>query len=301
MGQQPNVPERPEPRWLLGLVLAVAVMAVIGFMWQRNTASSLAAENQKVNQALQQTQNQLDQLKSKIDALTLPATPIQPIAHKESAMRDKPAAAFARRHSGVTHTTAVRQKHHAVDDPRWKQMQSRMDEQGKLIDAHGKVLDEQGKAIEGTRQDLTAAKTELSGSIARTHGELVALERKGERSYFEFDIQKTKQFRATGPVGVKLKKANTKHQYADLDLMVDDANLSKKHVNLLEPVIFYAAEGGRPVELVINAISKDHIHGYVSTPKYKQSELAAMSASAETNTQGSDQPPARQKLELPKN
>jgi hypothetical protein len=85
--------------------------------------------------------------------------------------------------------------------------------------------------------------------------------------------------------------------------MVDDANLSKKHVNLLEPVIFYAAEGGRPVELVINGISKDHIHGYVSTPKYKESELAAMRAdNAESNIGATpqDQPPARQKLQLPK-
>ena len=46
--------------------------------------------------------------------------------------------------------------------------------------------------------------------------------------------------------------------------MVDDAKLSQKHVNLLQPVVFYAArEGGRPVELVINKVSKDHVHGYV--------------------------------------
>ena len=48
-----------------------------------------------------------------------------------------------------------------------------------------------------------------------------------------------------------------------IELMVDDAKLSQKHVNLLQPVVFYAAEGGRPVELVINKVTKDHVHGYV--------------------------------------
>jgi uncharacterized protein YukE len=289
MQQQSSVP-KPEPRWLIGLVLAVAMIAIIGFAWQRKAASNLSAENQKVNLALQQTQAQLDMLKGKIDALSQPSAPA------ESAAQAKPAAAIPRHHAKVVHT-ASRRRHHPVDDPRWKQMQSKLDEQGRLIDA-------QGKAIDATRQDISSTRTELSGSIARTHGELVALERKGERSYFEFDINKTKQFRATGPVGIKLKKANTKHQYADLDLMVDDANLSKKHVNLLEPVVFYAAEGGRPVELIINGISKNHIHGYVSTPKYKQSELAAMNtdnaASNADGTSPANQPPERRKLELPK-
>jgi hypothetical protein len=31
-----------------------------------------------------------------------------------------------------------------------------------------------------------------------------------------------------GPFGIRLKKANSKHQYADLELMVDDRNLSQK-------------------------------------------------------------------------
>jgi hypothetical protein len=57
--------------------------------------------------------------------------------------------------------------------------------------------------------------------------------------------------------------------------MVDDFKLSKKHVNVYEPVIFYSADNKLPVELVINQISKNHIHGYVSEPKYKSGDLEA--------------------------
>lgn len=263
------------PRWTVAIALLLALVAVIAFSWQRKSAKTLASENQQMTQALQQTQAQLAAMQSKIDALAQPPAPAPEAA--------KPAAAV--RHLSHSAHHVVR---HRADDPRWKQFQARLDEQGKQIDA--------------TRQDLTTARTELSGSIARTHDELVVLERKGEKSYFEFDLNKSKQFQRTGPVGIKLKKANTKHSYADLELMVDDADLSKKHVNLYEPVTFYASEDGRPVELVINSVSKDHIHGYISTPKYKSDELSAMAGSntGSVAANGSAPAPARQKLELPK-
>jgi hypothetical protein len=138
------------------------------------------------------------------------------------------------------------------------------------------------KAIDATQSDLNSAKTELSGSIARTHEELVALARKGERNYYEFDLNKSKQFTRTGPIGVSLRKANSKHDFADLALLVDDAQLQKKHVNEFEPVMLYTSESKQPVELVINQVSKDHIHGYVSTAKYKPSELQALNGLTDT-------------------
>jgi len=116
------------------------------------------------------------------------------------------------------------------------------------------------------------------------------LEKKGERSYFEFDLQKSKQFTHEGPVGVSLRKANLKHQYADLELMVEDRDLVQKHVNLDQPVMFYQPDTELPIQVVINDITKDHIHGYVSAPKYRKSELASMSDGGANgaNAQGSD-------------
>ena len=106
---------------------------------------------------------------------------------------------------------------------------------------------------------------------------------------------------------MRLKKANDKHQYADMELMVDDRNLSQKHVNLYQPVMFYTPDSPQPVEVVINQIGKNHIHGYVSASKYRQSELASMSSAAENGasnpaqgTTNSDQQPSqRQKLPMP--
>lgn len=271
-----------KPIWGTVAALGVAVALAGGYsIHEHNAAQKLSAENTQMTTALQDTRGQLDTLASKVNAMS-----------EAQAQRQQAAEAAAQR-TRVTHTAAARRPN-GVTDKRWKEIQAKLDAQRQAIDANG-------KAIEDTRSDLAGAKTELSGSIARTHGELVVLQRKGERSYFEFDVDKSKQFRATGPVGIKLRKANTKHQFADMDLMVDDVALNQKHVNLLQPVIFYAGENGKPIELVVQKISNNHIHGYVSTPKYKDSDLEAM-ATANAQSNGEQQgAPARQKLELPKN
>ncbi len=143
-------------------------------------------------------------------------------------------------------------------------------------------LDAQGKQIDETRGDLANTRTELTGSIAHTHDELVLLEKKGEKNYYEFDLGKSKQFQREGPIEISLRKANQKNQYADLQLIVEDRTLIQKHVNAYQPVVFYS-DKEQPIQVVINQVSKDHIHGYVSAPKYKQSELATV-ADAGTNT-----------------
>jgi hypothetical protein len=261
------------------VVLTAAVAMAGGYsIHEHNAAQKLTADNAQMSAALQNTRGQLDTLASKVNAMS-----------EAEAQRQQAAAAAAQR-ARVTHTA---RRPSGMSDKRWKEIQAKLDAQAKAIDANG-------KAIEDTRSDLAGAKTELSGSIARTHGELVVLQRKGERSYFEFDVDKSRQFRATGPVGIKLRKANTKHQFADMDLMVDDVAMNQKHVNLLQPVVFYAGENGKPIELVVQKISNNHIHGYVSTPKYKDSDLEAMAA-ANAQSNGEQGAPARQKLELPKN
>lgn len=253
------------------LVLVLGLAGVSGYsLWQHGKTATLASQNQAVAAVLQQTQQQVHSLNAKLDAISSRPAP-----------EPAPVVARARRLHADPHRVVRRR-----DDPRWKKVQEQLDAQNKRID------DTQA-ALEGT-------KSELSGSIARTHDELVVLQRKGERNYFEFDINKSKQFHSNGPVAIRLKKANVKHQYADMELYVDDAKLTQKHVNLLQPVVFYAADSGVPVEIVVNKISKNHIHGYVSEPKYKKSDLTAMESSAQSGNGTDTNTTPRQKLPVPK-
>jgi len=101
----------------------------------------------------------------------------------------------------------------------------------------------------------------------------VALQRRGERNYYEFQLTKSKAFERVGPLRLSLRKADTKHKRFDMNMMVDDNQLEKKSVNLYETVWLNLADRPQPLELVVNSISKDHISGYLSEPKYKRSEL----------------------------
>jgi hypothetical protein len=268
-------------------IAAAAAIVVLGgalggyAIHEHNAAASLEIKNQQTTAALDQTKHQLDDLTGKVNTLVARAEAPPAPAPAPVVAADRPAKPRA----------IVRR-----EDPRFKKLQSQ-------LDAQGKAIEDARSQIAGTQGDLVNTRTELSGSIAHTHDELVLLQKKGERNYTEFDLSKSKQFEHKGPFGMRLKKANDKHQYADMELIVDDRNLSQKHINLYQPVMFYTPDSPQPVEVVINSISKDHVHGYVSAPKYRQSELASMANTTGNGAQGdqnaSSQAPARQKLPVP--
>lgn len=243
------------------VVMGIALVLVLFYgLHERSVAAHYSAQSTQASTQTQDLRAQVGALTAKLDALA--AREAAPAAPKVTVSRQI-----------VLQASANRRK----PDPRWKKFQAQ--------------LDAQGKEIESTRDDLASARNDLEGSIARTHDELVVLQKKGERNYVEFDLDKSKNYHAEGPVGVSLRKANVKHQFADLELLVDDRKITKKHLNLYEPAVFYPTGERQAVELIVNSITKDHIHGYVSAPKYKASELA--SAGNDDSKQN------RQKLQVP--
>ena len=275
-------------------IITIAAVTVVGIalggyaLHEHSNAEKLAVENAQQTAALTATQHQLSDLTSKVNELAQVAAAQASLANPVPQAQTQPAPVTA------TKTPRTAAKHRVREDSRYKKLQAQ-------LDAQGKAIDQNRKDLEG---NLASTRTELTGSIAHTHDELVLLEKKGERSYAEFDLAKSKTFKREGPLELRLKKANSKHQFADLEMMVDDRNLSQKHVNLYQPVMFYTPDSPQPVEIVINQVDKDHIHGYVSASKYRKSELAAMAAPADANTQGqasdaNSQPPQRQKLPAP--
>jgi hypothetical protein len=267
---------------LAALAFALVVVLIYG-LHERSVAAHSSAQNVEAAAQLAQLKDaraQISALSAKLDAVMS----AQQAARQPSVVPPPPPVS-----SKVIHPTGQRSK----PDPRWKKVQAQLDAQGKQLDA-------QGKEIESTRQEIASTRSDLQDSIAKTHEELVVLQKKGERNYFEFDLDKSKNFRRVGPVGVSLRKANTKNQFADLKLLVDDRELSKKHLNLYEPVIFYPGEEQTPVELVINGITKNHIHGYISAAKYRRSELQASNAAPSNNGPGGTDAKARQRLAGPR-
>lgn len=294
---QPSITPRTKLTALVAVFLAAAAFAVGGAgayaIYEHRMAQNALAGQQQLAAELKLTQNQMDQLTSKVSALETRPEPQPMVLPPVEAAPPQPAPTTSKRASAKG----------AGESVRLKKMQSQLDNQGKAIDEQGRAIASTQSQLATTQGDLTSTRTELTGSIARTHDELVVLQKKGERNYYEFDIAKSKEFSHEGPLGIKLRKANTKRQYADLDLIVEDQTVSQKHVNLFQPAMFYTPGDAIPAELVINSITKDRIHGYVSAPKYRRSELASAQNQSGATTAASQtgaQPAERQTLPQPK-
>ena len=125
-------------------------------------------------------------------------------------------------------------------------------------------------AIEETQARLQRAMGDLgeqSGLIARNADELGALKRAGLREYYEFDVAKAKAASPVGPVALRVKDADPKRHKFNMVLVVDDIEIEKKDKTLLEPVQFYRKGSRQLNEIVVFAVQKDRITGYLSTPK----------------------------------
>ena len=280
-------------RWLVVAIVPLVIVAGIACAYgyhQRSLVQQLQQQAVATNASMNQLQNQINALTSKLNqasasqnpastasssaagatdtaetsaSLTVPALPLPSVSPTPPAT-----PAPAKRPAAKRHTTV---------DKRYAQLQAQLNEQQKQLKETQDAVAKNREDLEGS---IHSTKDELNGAIAKTHDELVALEKKGERSYFEFDLNKSKQFQRFGPVTLSLRRADTKHKNYDLAMIVDDNELNKKKVNLYEPVWIHTENDSQPVQVVVNRIGKDMVHGYVSAPKYKPSELAASSSNA---------------------
>ena len=125
-------------------------------------------------------------------------------------------------------------------------------------------LDKTISGLKSTQGDLGVQ----SGLIATNGKELLALKQLGERNYFEFNLVKSKTMVRVGDITMQLKKTDPKKNKYTLEIVADDLHVEKKDKNVNEPIQFLVAKGGRiPYEIVVNAVKKDAIVGYLATPK----------------------------------
>ena len=182
--------------------------------------------------------------------------------------KERPAPVKVRRAPAKRPAVARRQ----TDDPRWQTIESRLSDHEQRIAGAKRDVEDTRAELEGK---LSSTKDELGGSIAKNHDDLVALQKRGERNYSEFTLDRSKEFQKVGPVSLALRKADTKHKKYNLELIVDDMRLEKKNVSLYEPVYLTLSDRPQPMEVVVNQISKNEVRGYVSQPKYRKSELVS--------------------------
>jgi uncharacterized phage infection (PIP) family protein YhgE len=256
--KEEQVPEGSANSGTNVLMIVVSVVALLiaalafGYGYkQQMTVSQLTAHQTDLNSTIGQMGDQVATLTAKLNQMS------DAQAAAANAGASKPSVGRA--------TSLAERRRVAAEAKRMKEMQSQLDDERQQLTTTQDQIAQARTDLEG---NLSSTRDELNGSIARTHEELVTLQQRGERDYFEFDLSKSKRFQHSGPVQLSLRKADAKHKDYDLGLIVDDNLLTKKKVNLYEPIWIHSGDASEPVQIVVNKITKDHVQGYVSAPKY---------------------------------
>lgn len=245
-------------RWLLIGGVALLVIAGLAFGYgysQQSAVGHLTAQQSAATATIDQLQSQVNSVTAKLNDMVT--------AQQAAAQQAAEQAATQKKTGG---------KHGAPTDKRYKELKAELDDQGKQLKDTQDLVTKNRTDLE---TNISSTKDELNGSIAKTHEELVTLQKRGERNYFEFDLNKSKQFQRFGPLTLSLRRTDAKHMNYDLSMVVDDNRLDKKRVNLYEPIWIHSETDGQPVQIVVNKIARNAVHGYISAPKYRESELAS--------------------------
>lgn len=280
--KSPAPPQAPGFNKAAGIVLWIVVIAALagGAFWVRRQNQALTRQ---VTALEQQSSMQAANLRVLQDRLHLSTAALDRLREAASSVQQKVSLTQAQLASTQrqAQTLAQQQQQAASELANVKQQTGQQlgAINGQITGVQGHVATNQ-KAIASTQAELEATKAELkstigdlgvqSGLIATTRDQLSALEKRGERAYFEFKLTKTKQPVRVGAVGLQVKKIDVKHARYTLDVYADDARVEKKDKTLNEPVQFYVGSGHALNELVVYQMDKKTLVGYLSAPKFPQ-------------------------------
>ena len=252
---------------LLGVIGAALVLALGGLIWSYTLNGKIAAQATELADAKQENVKLAAELRETDARLQVTTDELgKSLGLTQKQMEDRAQQIITREAADATRLeTAEKQTAQQVTAVA-------TDVNGVKTDVGGVKTDvaKTQSDLATTISQLAAVKGDLSSTnsvIARNHDELVLLEHKGDRNYYEFTLTKG-QRKPVGTVSLELKKTDPKKNKFTLNILADDKNYEKKDRNVNEPLQFYSGKDPALFEIVVNSISaKNQISGYLSSPK----------------------------------
>jgi hypothetical protein len=260
-------PPRTYSGAFLGVLAAALLAALGGLIWCYNLGSRVAAQQQELADAKQDNAKLAAELRETDARLHVATDELGKSLGLTQKQLDQRAAELMHREQ--------------LDNQKLQAAQQQTSQQ---LTAVSSDVSSVKTDVGGVRTDLTHTQSDLASTIsqlatvkgdlsntnsviARNHDELVTLEHKGDRNYYEFTIAKG-QKKPVGTVSLELKKVDSKKNTYTLVVYSDDKAVQKKDRGLDEPLQFYSGKDPSLFEVVVNNInSKNQVSGYLSTPK----------------------------------
>ncbi|WP_231966650.1 hypothetical protein [Terriglobus roseus] len=230
-------------------------------------------------------QNRLQKTEEKLAMTDERASTLQQRIYASDARSRAASETFAQR-LGTTQAqldakAAAIMKQQNVDNARREEAEAKLNENVSAVKTDlGSTKTDLGTTktdVAATKADLADTKSQLqrtmgdagvmSGLIAKNHDELEELKHKGDRTYYEFTLQKGAQPTLLSSVKLQLKKVDQKKGKFTLNVSSDDRNIEKKDKTVYEPVQFYSGKNPALFEIVVNNVAKNQVTGYLSVPK----------------------------------
>jgi hypothetical protein len=248
--------------------LAVAILAAIGgLIWCATLGSRLTTQQAELADAKQENLKLAADLRETDARLSVTTDELSKSLGLTQKQLDERAQEIIRREQ------ADNQKLQSAQQQTAQQVNAVSSDLSNVKTDVGGVKTDLGKTqtdLAGTISQLQSMKGDLSNTnsvIARNHDELVLLEHKGDRNYYEFTLSKGEK-KPVGTVSLELRKTDLKKNKFTLNVYADDKTYEKKDRNVNEPLQFYSGKDPALFEIVVNAINnKNQISGYLSTPK----------------------------------
>jgi DNA anti-recombination protein RmuC len=249
-------------------VIAIALLAAVGgLIWCFTLGSRVSAQQAELNDAKQQNAALAAQLRETDARLRVTTDELaKSLGLTQKQLDERAQAIVAREAEDTARLQTVEQQTAQQVSAVSSDVSSVKSDVGGVKTDLTKTQGDVSTALsqlESVRGDLT----QTNSVIARNHDELVTLEHKGDRNFYEFTLSKG-QKKPVGTVSLELKKTDSKRNKFTLDIYADDKVYEKKDRNVNEPMQFYSGKDPSLYEIVVNTInSKNQITGYLSTPK----------------------------------
>jgi len=262
------------PRTYSGALLAAIAVAILaaagGLIWSGSLSGRLTTQQAELTEAQQQNVKMAAELRETNARLRVTTEELGKSLGLTQKQMDTRAEEIIRREQA---TEMNAQRLEASQKQTAQQLGAVSTEVSNVKTDVGGVKSDVAKTqsdLASTISQLQSVKGDLSGHsslIARNHDELELLKHKGDRTFYEFTLNK-KEKKPVGTVSMELSKADPKKNTFTLVVLSDDKPVTKKDKGINEPLQFYSGKDPMLFEIVINAInSKNQITGYLSVPK----------------------------------
>src|ERR1700675_1968575 len=220
---QETTTQAATPRWVGLAIAALGATSLlgIGIGWsalnqgkqtEQNVQASVKQQNESLMQRLAKTDDENQQLQSDLKVVTNKLNVTQEELDRARKMTKTSVVAYNKKLSEVNTQLGTK---------------ANIEDVNKL-----------SGDVTGVRNDLDAAKGQLdratgdmgvmSGLIARNHDDLDELKRRGDRNYYEFTTNKSKNGKKVGHTHPTLNKTDPKKSKYTVTVLVDDGTIDKK-------------------------------------------------------------------------